>query len=498
LKSYAIDTEGASEIDDALSIEEIFVDGDDDDENFDDFNDSNHNENNIENSNSGNNMATPAKTKKIKKVKKVEKIWIHIADVSRWIQPGSQLSIEAERRMSSVYMPDERISMFPETLASTLLSLGARHESFAISCGVVLDENGDVSSYEVCPSKIKISKKLTYSQLDDIMVAYYEKNNENKNTTSFVVDDDDDDSNINDTFEKKNYDGKSNEHEALETKNIGDSIDGNDFFDLNSSFDPNNNSTIDETMLLNTNIAIKNNYNNYSENTTSGINYFDSIIQDMKLNFQFVSNNKNNNQINFFNNSTTTKTKQQTKNENSKTINNNNNNNSNNNKLQFDEQLVHDISRLCHYSDIRFKNRVENGALDDYVRHKTELILTVKRETKTSNAKYFVTGYSSWSNSSSKSLVGEYMILMASTVGFFSKKFSIPVMFKTQQVDPPFEPSFLDLLKNETSFLRASRILRRFKQANDSKEPGLHASSGLFLILLIDLQFVCFLLLLFF
>lgn len=61
LGSYAIDSEGAAEIDDALSLE-ILPDG-------------------------------------------REKVWMHIADVSRWIRPGSALSQEAEKRMASIYFP---------------------------------------------------------------------------------------------------------------------------------------------------------------------------------------------------------------------------------------------------------------------------------------------------------------------------------------------------------------------------------------------------------
>jgi hypothetical protein len=65
LRSYAIDREGASEVDDAVSIEQVETeDG---------------------------------------RVR--DKVWVHIADVSRWVRPGSQLSLEAERRMSSVYLP---------------------------------------------------------------------------------------------------------------------------------------------------------------------------------------------------------------------------------------------------------------------------------------------------------------------------------------------------------------------------------------------------------
>lgn len=125
LGTYSVDREGTVEVDDALSIERL-EDGRD-------------------------------------------KLWIHIADVSRWIRPGSELSIEAERRMSSIYMPDERICMFPEVLTTDLLSLSARTESYALSCGVTLDERGEVTSYEVCPTRISLDRQLSYTELDYII-----------------------------------------------------------------------------------------------------------------------------------------------------------------------------------------------------------------------------------------------------------------------------------------------------------------------------------------
>jgi RNB domain len=58
------------------------------------------------------------------------------------LPPPFSPSLQAERRMVSVYMPDERISMFPYTLSTELLSLGAGVDSYALSCGVTLDEQG--------------------------------------------------------------------------------------------------------------------------------------------------------------------------------------------------------------------------------------------------------------------------------------------------------------------------------------------------------------------
>jgi exoribonuclease R len=59
--------------------------------------------------------------------------------------------------------------MFPEVLASELLSLGAGVDSFALSCGVILNEQGEVTSFEVCPSKVRVTKRLSYIQLDEIL-----------------------------------------------------------------------------------------------------------------------------------------------------------------------------------------------------------------------------------------------------------------------------------------------------------------------------------------
>lgn len=71
--------------------------------------------------------------------------------------------------MTSIYFADEIISMIPPQLSSGLLSLGARDESYALSCSVTLDEEGEVISAELFPSRIRLTKKLTYLQLDHIL-----------------------------------------------------------------------------------------------------------------------------------------------------------------------------------------------------------------------------------------------------------------------------------------------------------------------------------------
>ena len=356
LGAYAIDREGAAEVDDAVSIEYL---------------------------DNGR-----------------EKLWIHIADVSRWVRPGSKLSLEAEKRMTSLYMPDERISMFPEILTTELLSLGAMTDSYALSCGVTLNEEGEVDSYEVCPSRVRITQRLSYQQLDDILAA----------------------------------------------QNI----------------------TLDRA---------------------------ESLSLD--------------------------------------------DNGQSSSRLSESEMIAFDLGRLYWYALLRNRRRIENdGALDDMLRHKTELTLVVRerdvgggskargnsynsingrqdsgrderavgggfahsqdgfvRNTRSSElglrkksesppvgviprTKMVVNGYTSWSNASSVSLVSEYMVLMCQVMGKMCSTNNIPVWYKTQEVFPALSMEDLQLKMDENLFLRSARVISHLRSANDSRVPGLHATTG--------------------
>lgn len=44
-------------------------------------------------------------------------VWVHIADPSRWVAPGSPLAAEARGRTKTLYLPTGMIPMFPKSLA---------------------------------------------------------------------------------------------------------------------------------------------------------------------------------------------------------------------------------------------------------------------------------------------------------------------------------------------------------------------------------------------
>ena len=97
------------------------------------------------------------------------KIWIHIADPTRLVDPGDELDLEARRRSTSLYLPTGMVSMFPQELATGPMSLVQGQVCSALSFGVILDETGGIQEYEIHPSLIKPTYRLTYDDVDEML-----------------------------------------------------------------------------------------------------------------------------------------------------------------------------------------------------------------------------------------------------------------------------------------------------------------------------------------
>lgn len=98
------------------------------------------------------------------------KVWVHIADPSRWVAPGSGLAREAASRGKSLYLPTGVIPMFPKCLAEGPFSLRAGVPTAAISVGAQVGPDGALlaDSVEVVPSTVAPSRRLTYVDADGI------------------------------------------------------------------------------------------------------------------------------------------------------------------------------------------------------------------------------------------------------------------------------------------------------------------------------------------
>ena len=94
---------------------------------------------------------------------------VHIADVSHYVQPGSELDEEAFNRGASVYYGNNVIPMFPKYLSNNLCSLNEKEDRLTFSCLMQLDEAGRVQSFRFVKSAIRSRVKGVYSEINALL-----------------------------------------------------------------------------------------------------------------------------------------------------------------------------------------------------------------------------------------------------------------------------------------------------------------------------------------
>ncbi len=96
------------------------------------------------------------------------RLGIHIVDVGHFIKKGDIIDLEAIARGSSIYMPDQKISMLPSHLAEDLCSLKAGELRPGISIMINLSRAYEIIDYEIIPSVVKVERQLTYYDVNMI------------------------------------------------------------------------------------------------------------------------------------------------------------------------------------------------------------------------------------------------------------------------------------------------------------------------------------------
>lgn len=97
------------------------------------------------------------------------RLGVHIADVSALVQPDTPLDLEARERGSSIYLPEERLAMLPEEISENALSLLAHQDRSALSFLVTLDAAGQLQDWVIHPSLIRVRRRLTYQEVDEML-----------------------------------------------------------------------------------------------------------------------------------------------------------------------------------------------------------------------------------------------------------------------------------------------------------------------------------------
>lgn len=97
------------------------------------------------------------------------RIGIHIADVSYYVRPGSQLDQEAYHRATSVYLVDRTIPMFPEILSNNLCSLRPQEDKLCFSAVFDLDDQAKVRKEWFGRTVIHSDRRFSYEEAQEVI-----------------------------------------------------------------------------------------------------------------------------------------------------------------------------------------------------------------------------------------------------------------------------------------------------------------------------------------
>ena len=95
------------------------------------------------------------------------RVWVHVADVTAYVRPGSALDREAYRRATSVYVPGAVEPMLPEALSNEACSLLPGVDRLPVSVEMEM-RGADVVRAAFHRSLIRSDARLDYDQVDRI------------------------------------------------------------------------------------------------------------------------------------------------------------------------------------------------------------------------------------------------------------------------------------------------------------------------------------------
>lgn len=98
-------------------------------------------------------------------------LWVHIADVSHYVEKDSSLDIHARGRATSVYLPTRTIPMLPTHLSDNLCSLNEQLPRLAMTVEIHFDKAGNklIKKCKVHNSVINVDKNLSYDEVNEAL-----------------------------------------------------------------------------------------------------------------------------------------------------------------------------------------------------------------------------------------------------------------------------------------------------------------------------------------
>lgn len=101
----------------------------------------------------------------------VVRVGVHIADPGAFVAPEDAVDAEALRRGTTYYFPDLRIPMLPPSISEGAASLVAGEERPALSFFAEIGEAGEILSWEVARTIVRVFRRLDYDAVDAALAA---------------------------------------------------------------------------------------------------------------------------------------------------------------------------------------------------------------------------------------------------------------------------------------------------------------------------------------
>lgn len=92
------------------------------------------------------------------------RLWVHVADAAAVAPADSAVDLEARARGATLYLPDGKVPMLPPE-AALRLGMGLNPVSPALSFSLDLGDDGEVTRVEIVPSLVSVTR-LTYEQAE--------------------------------------------------------------------------------------------------------------------------------------------------------------------------------------------------------------------------------------------------------------------------------------------------------------------------------------------
>lgn len=99
----------------------------------------------------------------------IVEIGVHIADVTHYVLPKTELDNEAYNRGTSVYLVDRVVPMLPEKLSNGVCSLRPREEKLCFSAVFEMDTNGDILKEWFGKTVIFSDKRFSYEEAQKVL-----------------------------------------------------------------------------------------------------------------------------------------------------------------------------------------------------------------------------------------------------------------------------------------------------------------------------------------